>query len=250
MSDKSDKPSLVWDRPEPPRRPAPSPLSREAIVQAALALADAEGLEAVSLRRVGAALGAGPMRLYGYVATKEELLDLLVDAVYAEMESPSPARSDWRKALRHLALQTRRVARAHPWFVALLGGRPRIGPNALAHMEASLAALVHVPGFESIDDVIQAVGTVNAFVIGALHSEASELRAETASGMTETEWHAAVGPYIERMVATGRYPTVARVVRDAKHAPADVAFENGLECVLDGVALRLAARTNPTKRRK
>ena len=76
---------LVWERPEPPDRPALAPLSRERIVRAAIGLADADGLEAVSLRKVAAALDVGPMRLYGYIASKDELFELMVDAVYAEI---------------------------------------------------------------------------------------------------------------------------------------------------------------------
>ena len=79
---------LVWERPEPPDRPVLAPLSRERIVRAAIRLADADGLEAVSLRKVAAALDVGPMRLYGYIASKDELFDLMVDAVHAEIRRP------------------------------------------------------------------------------------------------------------------------------------------------------------------
>ncbi|MFC8723449.1 TetR/AcrR family transcriptional regulator, partial [Kitasatospora sp. NPDC057198] len=81
---------LVWERPEPPERRSPAPLSRALIVGAALELADADGLEGVSIRRVAAALEVGPMRLYGYVETKAELLELMVDAVYGEIAPPAP----------------------------------------------------------------------------------------------------------------------------------------------------------------
>jgi AcrR family transcriptional regulator len=77
----------VWERPEPLTRPAPAPLSRELIVRAAIAIADDDGLAAVSVRKVAAALDAGPMRLYGYLSTKDELLELMVDAVYGEIMS-------------------------------------------------------------------------------------------------------------------------------------------------------------------
>jgi AcrR family transcriptional regulator len=234
------KATLVWERPEPDRRPAPAPLSRERIVQAALELADKEGLDSVSLRKVGAALDAGPMRLYGYVATKEELLELMVDAVYGEMASAGRPRGDWRKALRDIAHRMRRAAREHRWFIDLLGGRPHMGPNALVHLEASLAALSDTPGFEDIDAVMQAVRTVNAYVIGAIRSEASELRAELQSGKSRTEWQTSTGPYIQRMIATGDFPMLDRVFRDAKHPSFDVTFDKGLDCVLDGIAARLS----------
>ncbi len=238
--DPATEAGLVWERPEPLSRPAPGPLSRDLIVRAAIAIADEEGLASVSLRKVGSALDAGPMRLYGYLSTKEELLELMVDAVYGEMAAAGPIRGDWRKTLKTVAQRTRRAAAQHRWLVDLLGGRPHLGPHAMAHMEASLAALGHNPGFEDIDDVLQALGTVQAYVIGAIRGEASELRAAFESGLDETAWHHATSPYIERLIATGRFPTIARVVRDAKHPPFDTFFDRGLDCVLDGIATRIS----------
>jgi AcrR family transcriptional regulator len=232
--------ALIWDRPEPRSRPAPGPLSRDRIVRAAIAIADAEGLASVSLRKVGAALEAGPMRLYNYVSTKEELLELMVDAVYGEMSSAGPIRGDWREALRSIAHCTRRAAGEHKWFIDLLGGRPHLGPNALAYLEASLAALSDTPGFEGIDAVMRAVRTVNAYVVGSIRIEASELRAELESGMDKTGWQMATWPYIQRVIATGRFPTIAKVVRDAIHPSPDVVFDQGLDCVLDGIGARIS----------
>jgi AcrR family transcriptional regulator len=226
---------LVWEQPEPISRPAPAALSRDRIVRTAIAIADKGGLDAVSLRKIGAALDAGPMRLYGYVSTKEELLELMVDAVYGEMASAEPLNPDWREALRAIAHRTRRAAQKHGWFIDLLSNRPPVGPNALAHLEASLSALGQTRGFENIDDVMQVVGTVNAYVVGAIRSEAGELLAEHKSGMDQKKWQAATWPYLQRMLATGRFPTLERVVRDATHPPADVVFDRGLDCVIAGI---------------
>lgn len=237
-----DEPALIWERPEPPNRPAPSPLSRDRIVRAAIDLADTGGLGEVSLRKVAATLDAGPMRLYGYVATKDELLDLMVDAVYAEITPPEPTGNDWRATLRSLARRTRQAAHQHEWFVDLLGGRPHIGPNALAHLEAAMSTLDATPGFNGIDTVMQAAGTVHAYTLGALRAETTERRAERASGMTERQWQTASGPYLTRMLATGRYPTLAKVIRDATHPDTDTIFDIGLDCVLDGIATRLGER--------
>jgi AcrR family transcriptional regulator len=230
---------LVWERPEPASRPAPAPLSRERIVRAAVGIADAEGLAAVSLRRVAAALDAGPMRLYGYVSAKDELLELMVDAVYGEMASAGPAGGDWRAALRLIAGRTKAAASRHKWFTGLLSGRPHLGPNALEHLETSLAALTRTPGLEDIDAALLAYRTVNAYVIGTLQLEASELRAEADSGMNESEWQTSAAPYIFRIIETGRFPCLARVVRDAANPPPDVLFDQGLDRVLDGIAARL-----------
>lgn len=224
----------VWDRPEPPARPVP--LDRVRIVAAALELADDGGLEAVSLRKVAARLDAGPMRLYGYISTKEELFDLMVDEVYAEIVPPVQP-GDWREALRDLAHRTRQAARRHEWLADLLGGRPALGPNALAVGEASLAAL---DGRADIDTVMRAVETVNAYVIGAVRREIANLRAERATGLSERDWQRASGPYLRRMLDTGRFPTVARMVHDGAEIDAEESFATGLEWVLDAVAARVA----------
>jgi AcrR family transcriptional regulator len=228
----------IWERAEPAARPAPVPLSRHAIVRAAMTLADAQGLAAVSLRNVGAALGAGPMRLYRYISTKNELLELMVDAVYAETLTGKIRSGDWLRALRAIGLTTRRAAQRHPWFVDLLGGRPHHGPNALAYAELMLTTLSGAPGLEDIDSVMMAAKTVNAYLVGAIRSELAELRAERDSGMDKAAWQTASGPYMQRMLATGKFPTLARVVRDATHRPLDAVFAEGFDRVLDGIAGR------------
>ncbi|ANZ36829.1 TetR family transcriptional regulator [Lentzea guizhouensis] len=223
----------VWDRPEPPSKPSPVPLSRELIVGAAIRLADAGGLDEVSFRKVAAALNAGPMRLYGYVETKDELLDLMVDEVYGEITPPSPS-ADWRSGLKHVAHGLRDAARRHEWFIDLLSGRPHQGPNALVHMETTLATV----RFADIDQVLGAVGAVMAYVFGAVRGEITELRAERSSGMTEEQWQRASGPYMERMLATGRFPLLGRVMHESSDRDPVQVFETGLDYVLDGIATR------------
>lgn len=235
---------LVWDRPEPPSKPSPTPLSRDLIVRAAIRLADEGGLDEVSLRKVAAALGAGPMRLYGYIETKDELLDLMVDEVYGEITLPEPG-TEWRAALTQIAHGIRAAAKRHPWLVELLGGRPHRGPNSLAHIEASLAILDGKPEFPTIDHVLGAVSTVMAFVRGAVGSEIAEVRAEQSSGMTEEQWQAASGPYMQRMLATGKFPTLAKVMYDAEHTNAEPWFDTGLTYVLDGIATRHTPGSTP-----
>ncbi|MFL1432243.1 MULTISPECIES: TetR/AcrR family transcriptional regulator [unclassified Nocardiopsis] len=223
----------VWDRPEPPPRPVP--LDRERIVAAAVALADGGGLEEVSLRKVAARLNAGPMRLYGYIATKEELFDLMVDEVHAEIIPAEPP-GDWREALSGLAHRTRRTALRHEWLADLLGGRPALGPNSLAVTEATLASL---DGLADIDTAMRAVETVSSYFIGAIRREVTTRRAERATGLSEREWQRASGPHITRMLATGRFPTLARIVHEGTDVDAETSFATGLDWVLDAVAARL-----------
>ncbi|QTE02966.1 Tetracycline repressor protein class B [Streptomyces cyanogenus] len=208
-------------------------MSRERIVRAAIRLADADGLEAVSLRKVAAELGVGPMRLYGYIATKEELLDLMVDAVHAEIR---PAGDGWREVLRSLAETTRQAVHRHEWLADLIGGRPRLGPHALARGEAVLAAMADV----DVDTVVPVVAAVDAYVIGAVRREITERRAERATGMDKKQWQAAFGPYLQRVFATGRFPALASVVRDGPHLDADQTFQTGLDFLLDGIEARIS----------
>lgn len=226
----------VWDRPEPPTRPVP--LDRERIVAAAVALADDGGLEAVSLRKVAARLDAGPMRLYGFIATKQELFDLMLDAVYAEIlpEDQQPP-GDWRQALRTLAHRTRQAALRHEWLADLLGGRPSLGPNGLAVTEATLAAL---EGRADVDTVMRAVETVSAYFTGAIRREIAGVRAERATGLSKHEWQRAHGPHVSRMLATGRFPALARAVHEGTDVDAEESFSTGLEWVLDAVAAKIS----------
>ncbi|MFE1294279.1 TetR/AcrR family transcriptional regulator [Streptomyces sp. NPDC058731] len=224
----------VWDRPEPPARPVP--LDRRRIVAAAVALADEGGLEAVSLRKVAARLNAGPMRLYGYISTKEELFDLMMDEVQAEI-LPEERPADWREALRTLAHRTRQTALRHPWLADLLGGRPALGPNGLAVTEATLAPL---DGLADVDTVLRAAETVSSYVTGAIRREIANLRAERATGLSKRDWQRAFGPHVTRMLATGRFPALAKAVHDGRHVDAGESFATGLEWVLDAVAGKLA----------
>ncbi|MFJ9634090.1 TetR/AcrR family transcriptional regulator [Streptomyces sp. NPDC101175] len=238
----------VWDRPEPPTRPVP--LDRERIVAAAVALADEGGLEAVSLRKVAARLNAGPMRLYGFISTKEELFDLMVDEVQAEIlpeerqegeegqegQEGQKQPGDWREALRVLSHRTRRAVLRHEWLADLLGGRPSLGPNGLAVTEATLSAL---DGLADVDTVMRAVETVGAYCTGAIRREIANLRAERATGLSKRDWQRASGPHVTRMLATGRFPALSRAVYDGTDVDAETSFATGLEWVLDAVAARL-----------
>lgn len=231
----TDRPT-VWERDEPAARPAPSPLSRERIVRAAVELADAEGLEAVSLRRVAGLLGSGPMRLYRYIDTKDELLELLVDTVYREI--PVPTGQDWSAVLRSVADGLRDAARRHEWFAELLDGRPRLGPGQLAHTEAVLAALHATPGFEDMATVAWVYEVFAVYLTGAVRKEIAERRNERDSGLDEQQWQHSEGPFLTRMLATGDYPTLERFVNDAPYLDAPQVFALGLDCLLAGVARR------------
>ncbi|GAA4075585.1 TetR/AcrR family transcriptional regulator C-terminal domain-containing protein [Streptomyces hundungensis] len=192
-------------------------------------------LGAVSLRKVAARLNAGPMRLYGYISTKQELLDLMLDEVHAEI-LPKERAGDWRAALRTLAHRTRQAALGHVWLADLLGGRPTLGPNGLAVTEARLAAL---HGLSDIDTVLRAAETVSAYCTGAIRREVANLRAERTTGLSKLEWQRAHGPHVTRTLASGRFPALAEAVHAGTDVDAESSFATGLEWVLDAVAAQL-----------
>lgn len=234
--DTNDPSIPVWERPEPAARPTPAPLSRKSIIAAAIGLADRQGLEAVSLRKVAAELDVGPMRLYGYIATKEELLDLLVDDVYRRMQTKEKARQTWRQRLVEAARALRRAALGHPWFIEVMGGRPHQGPYALRYLERVLAAAAAAPGQPGADEIMHIAKTVDGFVIGAIRREVGERQAQAASGLDKSAWQLASYPYLQRMIATGDFPTIARIVEETKDISAESTFDRGLKSVLDGLA--------------
>ncbi|WP_233625320.1 TetR/AcrR family transcriptional regulator [Actinoplanes sp. ATCC 53533] len=227
-------PLPVWERPEPQPRAAPVPLSRAKIAASAIQLADAHGLDGLSVRKIAKELGVGPMRLYDYVINRAELLDLMVDAVYAQIaEAGQP--TEWRAAVLDIVHRTRAAALEHEWFADLLGARPHLGPHALAVGESTAAALSRAPGLRGIDDLQRALGVLNAFICGALRREITERRTARLTGTDVSAWQAALGPYLTRMLETGRYPTIARLVIDGAHLNAEETFHHNLITILDGI---------------
>ncbi|WP_344306499.1 TetR/AcrR family transcriptional regulator [Fodinicola feengrottensis] len=227
-------PLPVWERPEPHPRSAPVPLSRAKIAAAAIQLADVHGLDGLSVRKLAKELGVGPMRLYDYVVNRSELLDLMVDAIYAQI-AEADQHSQWRATVLAIYHRTRDATLDHEWFSDLLGGRPHLGPHALAVGESTAAALSQAPAVRDIDDLQRIVGALNAFVIGALRREVTERRTARTTGTDVTTWQKTLGPYLTRMLKTGRYPTVARLVIDGAHLNPEETFHHNLITILDGI---------------
>ena len=145
-------------------------LSRERVLREAMRLADEHGMDALSMRRLGRVLGAGAMSLYHYVANKEELLDGMVDLVFAEIELPTSER-DWRKAMRRSSASARDVLLRHSWAIALMESRTNPGPANLHHRNAVTGCL-RTAGF-SIPMTALATWLLNSYVYGFVLQEAS-----------------------------------------------------------------------------
>jgi AcrR family transcriptional regulator len=241
----------IWTRPAPGRR-RPR-YTREQIAEAALRIADAEGYDAVSMRRVAADLGAGTMTLYHYVRTKDELRALMDDAIMAELLIPADELSaDWREAVAQIARRSRAAFRRHPWTLTRHDdSQGQGGPNGMRHFEQSLAAVAST-GLDATGRV-ELIAMVDDYVYGFAMREAA-----VADGGSLDDIPDALFDYLDRQLATGEYPHIAALVGDdirVGFLPILAAifdedrFERGLQRLLDGIEVELSRRA-PAKRRR
>jgi AcrR family transcriptional regulator len=147
-----------------------SGLNKPRVVAEAIRLADLEGVDGLSMRRLAGALGAGAMSLYHYVANKEELLDAMIDIVFEEIELP-PEETDWQSAMRQRSVSAREVLARHPWAIVLMESRTTPGPANLRHREAVIACL-RTAGF-SVVLATHAYWLIDSYVYGYALQEAS-----------------------------------------------------------------------------
>jgi len=231
----ADEPTSIWMRPERPARgPRPS-YDRDEIVRKAIAIADREGIDALSMRRLASEVGAGTMSLYRYVPKKDDLYELMVDAVAGEDPPPDEPSGDWRADLRLLAHRQLAIARRHPWL-ATLAARPVFGPNTLRAAEFGFAALDGL-GL-SVDGVMEITSAVNGFVHGFAQNELGERELRRRTGTGEDEWRRAQVPYLRQIMESGKFPHVNRIIIEAEmpHADPDTVFARVLDRLLDGLA--------------
>ncbi|WP_051866128.1 TetR/AcrR family transcriptional regulator C-terminal domain-containing protein [Streptosporangium roseum] len=220
----------VWAREQVKRR---TTLTREAIVRAAIEVADGEGLDAVSIRRVATELGARAMSLYTHIERKEDLFDLMADEIGAEVLVRGELPGDWREAITVIAWREREVMSRHPWMVDLVARHPRVGPNGLRHLEQSLAALATLEVEQGRKHAILAA--VDDYVRGFAIREVLEREAPRKEGWTEAERDAFMQPYLRTLIDSGEFPHLALMLGDGIPG-VDDNFERGLRWLLDGVA--------------
>ncbi len=220
----------------------------------ALQLADADGIEALSMRRVAAELGVGTMSLYYYVQTKAELLDLMHDAMMSELVLPDgELPDDWREALEAIARRALASLHRHPWALDTPTTMP--GPNAMRHFEQSLTA---VSGLDVDERTrFEIILMVDDYVFGYALREAEDQR--EAREWDELEYDALI-KYAESQLATGQFPHMERLRegRDARSAFERInglvrdpdRFERGLKRLLDGIALELTSGAAAQRRHR
>lgn len=231
---------LLWGlAPRGRRGPKPT-LTVEEITAAAIAIADAEGLDALSMRRLAEALGVGTMSLYRYVPGRPELLDLMVDRVSAETRPASDTEVGWRGRLEHVARENVALYLRHPWLLQVFPGRPPMGPGVLRKYDDELQSLEGC-GLGDVEMNL-VLDLVLGYVRGAVMTWVEASRLEERTGLGDHAWWAAVAPTLEQVFDPEEYPLAARVGEAAaahyggSYDP-EIAFEFGLERTLDGVAV-------------
>lgn len=255
-SDPARQVRALWRLPtERPGRRGPRPsLDLDDLVTTAVRLADAEGLKAVSVRRLTAELGLSRMAVYTYVSGHGDLVELMVDAVHGELGAPDvPVPNDeeesgegtgWRDRVRALADRNLALLRRHPWLVDVPLDRPPLGPGTIGKYERELRAL---SGLGLSDEELDLVLThVLNFVRGIAVDLVASERLEAATAQTDAEWWRARQAVLTDVITSERYPTATRVgaaagaATDTAYDP-QRAYEFGLDLVLDGIT-RLVGR--------
>ena len=226
----------VWAREAPRGRGRQPVLSRDQIADVALKIADEEGLDAVSIRRIAREIGSGAMSLYHYFDSRDELLELMGDRVAAEMLVPGELPEDWREALTAIARHSLAAFTRHPWLHGALHDRVHVTPNLLRHIEQSaqsIAGLVergHDPAA-----LASIVAAVDDFTIGyAIRGRflQSERRAEGLfEGFND--------PWVRELLESGEFPLVSQFIARGEALPETERFDDGLEALLDGFAAKL-----------
>jgi AcrR family transcriptional regulator len=234
---------LLWGVRDRPRRGPKPRLTAEEIVRAAIGLADAEGLDALSMRRIADELGVSPMSIYTYVPGKAELIDVMVDRAFGELTAASG--DGWRARLEHIARDCWALYHRHPWLLRVTLARPPMGPNTIAKYENELRAVEGV-GLTDLE-MDSVVALVTGFAESAARASVGAAEAERRSGISDAQWWEAVGPALATFVTEDDYPISSRVGTAAgieyggPAAPAR-AFEFGLARVLDGVEALIDSR--------
>ncbi len=215
-------------------------LSVDAIVAGAIGLADAEGMDAVSMRRVATAIGSAPMTLYTYVPGRDELVELMLDEVYRAMLGRNGDRHDtWRVEVRNVIDTNRELYERHPWLATVDTTRPALGPGAIAKYDRELSAF----DGHGLDEVTMdaALSWTLAFVRDWARTAGAAVAVKESTALTEQQWWDRAGPLLGQVLDPAGYPLAVRVGGAAGQAQgaawdAARAYDFGVHRVLDGLA--------------
>jgi len=220
-----------------------SGLTVRAIVTAAMDIADADGVDALSMRNVAERLGVGTMSLYTYVPGKIELIDLMLDRAYSELyesvKEPSQQPGEWRDALRFIAQRNWELYRRHPWMLQVTTGRPILGPHEAIKYEAELRPL---DGLGLSDVEMDATLTlILTHAEGCARAQAALERTQRDTNMTDAEWWVTYAPHLDKLIDPALFPVATRVGTSAGQeyqgaSSPEYAFAFGLERILAGIS--------------
>lgn len=236
---------LLWGTGERATRGPKPGLTLDRIVTAAIELADAEGLAAVSMRRLSTELGAGTMSLYRHVPGRAELVDLMLDRVQGEgahVPEPDTAEPDagWRKTVERAARDELALYQAHPWLLSVNQTRPVLGPGAVGGMESMLAGIKDT-GL-SDPELISVIIMVSGYVSGVARTQVHAVEVRQVTGISDDEFWRAQEPMLSTVMTSGRYPLMAALSPEA-FGPDFDHFEFGLQRLLDGLEVLVEQRT-------
>ncbi len=239
--------ALLWvaepaDATPVPLRGRPSRLDIRQIVEAAIGLADALGLEGLTMRALAGALRSSPMALYAHVPSRADLLVLMLDRACAAMSRREPEGAGWRARVEAVVRDHRDLILNHPWIAELPATRPPPGPGQIAKYDRDLRALDELGlGAVELDRTLAALLDLGS---GSARQAVAARRERGGSGLTDEEWWAALAPHLERAFDPERFPLAARVGTAAATATGgaydpNATFEHGLVLMLDGLEDRL-----------
>ena len=224
----------IWSLPERGERGPRLRHSRTDVAAAAIRIADAEGIAAVTMRRVAAELGTGTMTLYNYVPAKEHLVQLMADQTAAEYAYPPIPPPGSREGIADLARQGRDIARRHPWLPVVMNPPPPMGPCTLRYIDYFLGLLAGTRLGTAAK--METIAVINGFALmyGAMQAALDAERART--GITEQEQQAAPVKILAEAAASGSYPNLAAALTapSTQQRTADQNFESCLTRLIDG----------------
>lgn len=223
---------------------ASNELTRERIVAAAIRIADAEGLEALSIRGVAARLETPVMSLYRHVKSKDDLLTLMADTAFGEVSLPASRSGGWRKQLEDASRLEWAAMRRHPWLARVVYiSRPMPTPRALAFVDWVMAALASTALDEASKLYVHVV--LHGFIQGLAVNVEAEAKAVADSGKTDAEYMRTQGAIFRDIAESGRFPHFAKMtdgISETFTLDLDRLFEFGLSAMLDGFAIMIEER--------